>query len=178
MLGRMYFSCQTPGLRFVSAVALILTVATGCSPQPTLDRSRGTGWEPERLAALDARTAAVPAVPDEDVINLVRDHPAPDGQGLTREWVERVVDAQAQALFPRWQVARRGATRYEVKYTYTLIDATNQITRVGYTWGVDAALKVVDAPQTVTLAEPSSSPDRRFNLQQRRRIEEEEASLE
>ena len=178
MLDGMYIRNLAPFLRFAPAVALLLAVLTGCSPQPATDRSRRTGWETDRLGALDARTAAVPAVPDEDVLDLVRDHPAPDGQGLTREWVERVVDARAQALFPRWQVARRGATRYEVKYTYTQIDATNQITRVGYTWGVDAALKVVDAPQTMTVAEPAAAPDRRFNLQQRRRIEEEEASLE
>jgi len=132
----------------------------------------------ERGTTMDARIAAVPAVPDAEVLNLVRENPAPDGQGLTKEWVERLVDARPQALFPRWQVMRRGATRYEVKYTYTLIDSTNQITRVGYTWGVDAALKVVDAPKVMTQAEPASSPDRRFTQQQRRRIEEEEASLE
>jgi hypothetical protein len=178
MLDRMYFRNQTLFLRFLPVVALLLAVAAGCSPPSASNRSRRTGWETERPGTLDARTAVVPAVPDEDVLDLVRDHPAPDGRGLTREWVERVVDVRAQALFPRWQVARRGATRYEVKYTYTLIDATNQITRVGYTWGVDAALKVVDDPQTMTVAEPAATPDRRFNLQQRRRIEEEEASLE
>lgn len=162
----------------LALVAVALAGVSGCSPQAQPNRSRRTGWETERSAALEARTAAVPAVPDEEVLSLVREDPAPDGQGLTKDWVERVVDARAQALFPRWQVMRRGATRYEVKYTYTLIDATNQITRVGYTWGVDAALKVVDAPKTVTQAEPASSPDRRFTQQQRRRIEEEEASLE
>lgn len=158
--------------------AMMLACAAGCFPQSQPERSRRAGWESERGAGLNARPAAVPAVPDEDVLNLVRENPAPDGQGLTKEWVERVVDARTQALFPRWQVVRRGATRYEVKYTYTLIDATNQIIRVGYTWSVDAALKLVDTPKTMTQAEPSPMPDRRFNQQQRRRIEEEEASLE
>lgn len=157
---------------------VMLVALAGCSPSSPPERARRGGWDVERGPRLDARSAAVPAVPDEEVIQLVQEHPAPDGKGLTREWVERGVDARAQALFPRWQVARRGATRYEVKYTFTLIDATNHISRVGYTWSVDAALKMVDAPQTMTRAEPTTSTERRFNQKQRRRIEEEEASLE
>lgn len=155
---------------------IIQFVFFGCSRQKS-DRIKRMSWETGRSSA-PARDSVVPAVADEEVLDLVRESPAPDGVGLMSEWVTRGVNASDQLLFPRWQVARRGATRYEVKYTYTLINVTNQLSRQGYSWNVDAALKLVGPPVALVLNEPLPAQARSFSQQQRRRIQDEEASLE
>lgn len=150
----------------------------GCSRPQKSERTKRILQIAERKSGLDPRDTVVPAVPDAEVLALVHESPAPDGEGNTTEWVRRSMDSTVQKLFPRWQVVRRGATRYEVKYTYTVINTTNELTRQGYAWNVDAALKTVGPPVLVSMADPLAPLGRTFSQQQRRRIQDEEASLE
>lgn len=150
----------------------------GCSRSRPSEKVKRMSWEAPARDRTEAREAVMPAVPDEDVLTLVRESPAPDGNGLTQDWVMRTQDPMSQLLFPRWQVTRRGATRYEARFTFTLIDSTNQISRLGYAWNVDAALKIVDAPKPFTHQEPTVRSGRSLSQQQRRRIQDEESSLE
>ena len=178
--------CNRP--RTTAQVAVTATAAlaflfihgaqVGCSRPGPSDKVKRMSWEAPARDRTDAREAVLPAVPDEDVLTLVRESPAPDGNGLTQDWVMRTPDSMSQLLFPRWQVTRRGATRYEARFTYTLIDATNQISRLGYAWNVDAALKIVEAPKPFTHQEPTVRSGRTLSQQQRRRIQDEESSLE
>ncbi len=165
----------------VTALLLVLSLQgglAGCSRPRSTEKVKRMSWEAPARDRTDAREAVLPAVPDEDVLTLVRESPAPDGNGLTQDWVMRTPDSMSQLLFPRWQVTRRGATRYEARFTYTLIDATNQISRLGYAWNVDAALKIVEAPKPFTHQEPTVRSGRTLSQQQRRRIQDEESSLE
>ena len=157
--------------------ALVLALA-GCGYESESERAYQEAKEKERLALLEQRNALVATVPDQEVLTLVYDTPAPDGSGSTKEWIGRkATDPAVQVLFPRWQVMRRGANRYEVRYTYTFIDATNHLSRMGYAWNVDASLRLVGTPQSMTFKDPQPQ-GRTFSQQQERRIREEEASLE
>lgn len=157
---------------------LLVLALSGCGAQTDSERSYFAAREAERLQQQELRNAVVSIVPDQEILSLVFSNAAPDGMGTTKDWVDRLASSQSgQILFPRWQVARRGANRYEVRYTYTRIDVTNNLTRGGFSWNVEAALKLVDEPNTLTIAEPILK-GRTFTQQQEHRIRDEEASLE
>ena len=161
-----------------AAVLLLATAGAGCGFGTESERAYFASREAERLQQLELRDAVVAETPENEVLTLVTDDAAPDGAGTTGDWVKRAAgETGGQLLFPRWQVDRRGANRYEVKYTYTLIDSTNHLSRRGFLWNVDTALKLVGKPHPLVLAEPARA-GRSFNQQQERRISEEEASLE
>lgn len=181
MIIKLSLAVQTAGWarKRASLVSLfMLGLLAGCSESRKTETTRHLAWEDSARPAAEVRDQVVPAVPAEDVLALVRESPAPEGGGLTQDWVMRTKDPMSQLLFPRWQVVRRGATRYEARFTYTLIDATNQISRLGYTWSVDAALKLVDAPKSFAQVESAPQGGRTLSQQQRRRIQDEESSLE
>lgn len=157
---------------------LLLLGLSGCGAQTESERSYFAAREAERLQQQELRNAVVSIVPDKEILALVYSNAAPDGVGTTEDWVERMaLNHDGQLLFPRWHVTRRGANRYEVKYTFTRIDVTNNLTRGGFSWNVDAALKLVDPPNALTIAEPIRK-GRSFTQQQEHRIRDEEASLE
>ena len=160
------------------AFLLLAGAGAGCGFGTESERAYFAAREAERLQQLELRDAVVAETPEVEVLSLVTDDAAPDGSGTTGDWVKRAAnETGGQLLFPRWQVDRRGANRYEVKYTYTLIDSTKHLSRRGFLWNVDTALKVVGKPHPLVLAEPARA-GRTFNQQQERRISEEEASLE
>ncbi len=165
----------------LNRVALVLVLGaccSGCGYDTDSERAFFDADEKERLRKQSQRDTIVAMVPDKEILELVRESEAPDGRGKTIDWVAREAGVgSGQLLFPRWQVSRRGANRYEVKYTYTFIDATNHLSRRGHTWNVDAALKLVGQPTTVALSEPVRQ-GRTFDQQSDRRIRDEEASLE
>lgn len=164
-------------LLVASGIFLFLGMA-GCGYQTESERAYFDAKESERLTQLEQRNALVAVVPDKDILEMVQEEAAPDGEGTVKDWVGRQANlTSGQVLFPRWQVMRRGANRYEVRFTYTLIDATNHLTRLGQTWNVDHALKIVGKPQALKLGDPQPQ-GRSFIQQQSRRIREEEDSLE
>lgn len=152
--------------------------ASGCGYDTPSEAEFFARKEAERLARQQQRDAVIAQVPDAEVLGMVGESPAPDGSGSTSDWVARMVgNTDAQVLFPRWQVSRRGASKYEVRYTYTTIDETNHLSRAGLRWMVDAALKMVEGPDTMLL-EDASRPERSLDQQQRRRVRDAAYSLE
>ena len=74
--------------------------------------------------------------------------------GTHGEWVRaRVEQVRGDVMFPRWEGQRKGANRFEVRYTHTEIDDDYNLERVGFTWNVDTMLKLVDGPQPIDPAE-------------------------
>jgi hypothetical protein len=136
-----------------------------------------TGYD--LVEAYDADFARIEAVSDvspPEILQLVQEQPAPDGNGTVADWIERQArSARGQPLFPRWQVQRRGINRFEVRYTFTWIGLDNQIESRGYIWHVDSALNKVQGPKTIVIGE--SSRARSFAEQQQRRAEDPEYSL-
>lgn len=154
------------------------TAMSGCGYETPSEQEYFTQREAERLAQQQQRDAVVAQVPDTEILALVTEAPAPDGSGPTAEWVLRMVNnSGAQVLFPRWQVSRRGANKYEVRYTYTTIDETNHLSRTGLRWSVDTSLKLVSDPETMVMAD-ANRPERSLDQQQRRRVRDAAYSLE
>ena len=72
------------------------------------------------------------------------------------QWLDRQLKAfTGEIMFPRWDASQRGTSKYEVHFTFTLIDAENRIVKRGYAWPVDMALMVVGTPRELA---PEYSP--------------------
>jgi hypothetical protein len=80
-------------------------------------------------------------------------------------------------MFARWSTIRKGAARFEVRHTYSLVDGAGRMYRKGFAWDVDATLGLVGAPRDIEAVDVSSvrqapGPKRL------RRIREAEAGIE
>ncbi len=164
--------------RASSAAVAALLLGAGCGYQSETERAFFQERDAERLQRQEQLQLVTAAVPEEEVLGLVQDHEMADGSGAAGDWVIRQVNALGgQHLFPRWQVFRRGANRYEVRFTYTHLDASNTMTRRGYSWSVDAALKLVGEARELD-AEEQARPGRTLGRREEDRIRQHEASLE
>jgi hypothetical protein len=168
--------------RPLSAPALLLWVAVaslaGCGPASESEKAyfQARAAEREREQALqEALSAGAEA---EGALAMVQGTPAPDGGGDTGGWVVRRMKAEdGAAMFARWSTLRQGAARFEVQYTYSLVDRDNRMFRKGFSWDVDVGLKVVGQPRAIDPAEVGVNrlaPESK----RMRRIREAEASLE
>ncbi len=148
-----------------------LVCAAGCGPAQDTDRALRTALGAEPLPAPPASE-----VPLQEVLAMVQEQPAPDGEGTVVDWIERRTrSTRGQPLFPRWSVQRRAASRFEVKYTYTWVSLDNQIEGRGFIWHVDAALNKVQGPKPIAQSELPRA--RSVAEQQQRRAEDPEYSL-
>lgn len=120
--------------------------------------------EPEWLSSDESagRPAATPRrVTDEqgEAIRIVRESKAPEGEGRTEAWLEQRLRAiPGQVLFPHWTARRRGAARYEVRFTYTVLGDDQRIERAGLAWDVDLVLEAARGPRP--LSEEELTPAR------------------
>ncbi len=63
---------------------------------------------------------------------------------INEEWVrQELKKIQGEVLFPRWQAKRRGAHKYEVLFTYTVLSSDYSIVKCGYSWMADLLLGLV-----------------------------------
>ena len=162
----------------ILALGGMVLLGAGCGYYTESERTYYANREAERLQQQEQRTALISTLPNQEVLDLVYEADAPDGVGKTKSWALREVEAlSGQVLFPQWLVARRGANRYDVRFTYTFIDATNQMARRGYSWNVDMALKLVGSPVPLVLSAPTPV-GRNFDQRNERRVQDEESSLE
>lgn len=162
------------GLRLIAAGVLLLGISgglAGCSPPVDSSRDMVATLEGEPMPA-----GPVVQIREEEVLQLVKEQPAPDGGGTVEDWLRReLVTPRAQALFPRWTVQRRAASRFEVRFTFTWIDRANQIENRGYRWQVDGALRTVKGPEALAVEE--SARVRSLGDQQQRRAENPDYNL-
>lgn len=149
-----------------TAVAAATLLLVGCDPHSGASRVYQPG-------ATDEPSFSEPVVTmkDADVFDLVQEQPAPDGEGTVVNWIERALTSPTgQALFPRWQLQRRAANRFEVRFTYTWVERSNEIENRGYIWQVDGSLRTVEGPKE--MAASSSSSAVTFSDQQQRRAQD------
>ena len=71
-----------------------------------------------------------------------------NGEELTvEEWLRKKMESRGgQIMFPRWNVRRRGANKFDVTFVYTVLMPDYTIEKEGFTWRVDAVLRLVSAP--------------------------------
>jgi hypothetical protein len=114
-------------------------------------------------------------ISETGVVALVRASASQDGPGTMSDWLDRQLKAvTGQVMFPDWKAERRGATKFEVQYTFTLIDGANRIVKRGYAWTVDVPLSLVGPPRTIS-PEYAPAAGQRHDT---RRVLQEQSSLE
>lgn len=141
---------RVPLYRAGSMVCLCVLVS-GCDPAPEGER---TYYEEQEVRAEDERfLMEVMTTTDsmDGAIQLVQQQEAPDEFGGTiEEWLAVARrEIEGDVMFPRWEGQRKGANRFEVRYTHTVIDYDYNIMRTGYTWEVDTMMKVVNGPKPI-----------------------------
>lgn len=149
-----------------AGMLLALSLAA-CGPEPENARA------PVDLFPETPMQAQVAAMTESEVVELVKEQAAPEGEGTVVEWLQRVLVAPGgQPLFPRWAVQRRAANRFEVRFTYTWIDLANNIESRGYVWQVDGSLRTVIGPEAMEIEE-SQRARSSFDQQERRALDPE-----
>ena len=166
--------------RKVLALGPWLVLLAGCGPVSDSERAYFEARANQQEQSEMLRALINSRQTDADVLQMVKAAPVKEGEGNMEEWVgQQMTFVVGQVLFPRWEVQRRGVSTYEVRYTYTHIDASNQLYRSGFKWDADPLVKVISAPSVI---KPTAvdARNRAGNLDERRvrRIAEHEASLE
>ena len=133
----------------------------------------------ERQQKMELRNTLSSTVSDTEALTMIQTSPAPDGFGTIQDWIGRKrLETPGQIMLPRWNVQQFGDRRFEVRYTYTMIDGSNQLVRSGYRWNVDTAIKQIPPPQSFTVSNAAPPTINLMSQQRQKRLEVEEASLE
>lgn len=91
-----------------------------------------------------------PMLSEEDAVAMVRTKAAEDTGMITEEWVRAQLDeVDGQILFPLWDARRRGANKYEVRFTYTVLYDDYRIEKRGFAWHVNPVLRLVGPPRVM-----------------------------
>ena len=160
---------------FVPAALLL----GACAPTTEREKEYFEQREAEREARESLRSKLIDPVRDVDVIAMVSTSAAPDKVGSTAEWVNRNLNQLGgQVMFPRWRATRQGSNKFDVRFTYTIIDERNSMTKKGYSWSVDTVLNMVGPPRELVAVDVATPRGPEVTEQQRRRVRQEEFSLE
>jgi hypothetical protein len=164
-----------------------LQLPTVCASLVTLFAVAGCGAGDEdgdEGSAADTRSSrpdalAASRISETGVVAMVQLSPAKEGDGTIADWVDRrLKELTGQLMFPRWQAERRGASKFEVQFTFTLIDEQNRIVKRGYAWSVDVPLNLVGPTRELEPEYTQSVDGRRKQLYEERRAIEAQKSLE
>lgn len=160
--------------RFAGALFVVLSLA-GCGSADEEDAAGSSSTSPSsRSAAL-----AASRISETGVVAMVQRSPAKEGDGTIADWVDRrLKELTGQLMFPRWQAERRGTSKFEVQFTFTLIDEENRIVKRGYAWSVDVPLSIVGPTRELEPEYTQSVDGRRRQMYEERRAIEAQKSLE
>jgi len=135
-----------------------------------LDAERG-----EREARMRGARSSFSA---QQLIDQVRNHPAPEGEGTMQDWLQRQLSAYTgQIMFPKWTSMRRGSNKQDVIFSFIFIDEQNNTRKLQYEWDVDI-LDMTVGPPVLSQQDQQFSPDRARADQHERRVREHEKALE
>ena len=160
----------------LAAAAFAIAVLAGCGRD---EAAPGRGDEKASERSSRALQGAASRATETGVVAMVQMSPAKDGGGTMGDWVDRrLKELTGQLMFPRWQAERRGASKFEVQFTFTLIDKENRIVKRGYAWTVDVPLNLVGPPREMEPEYTQPVDARRRQLYEERRALDAEKSLE
>jgi len=133
------------------AAAVLLA---GCSPKSDAERAFERARRQEQLRREQLRSTLEGVTEETAAVEMAKQRPAVEGEGNTEEWTRRQLQAAGgNALFPHWRAQRRGMGRYDVTFTYTIMNELGGIEKKGYAWRVDLVLKTVSDPREMSAAE-------------------------
>ncbi|MDD2236644.1 MAG: hypothetical protein PHP44_13425 [Kiritimatiellae bacterium] len=127
-------------------VLFILCATTACDP---LGRAPDADIRGGALHALKSDTGPSQRDDVADARKMVDDSLVlENGEELTvDEWLRgKMENSGGQIMFPRWDVRRKGANKFEVSFAYTVLKEDYSIEKEGYAWRVDTVLRLVSAP--------------------------------
>ncbi len=128
-------------LRMACGIGLLLQVSA-CGPEP--DYVDAVDWDSRRGGRSLFYRGGNNGAEEDEAIELVKQHEAPEGEGTVEEWIDRQIgEKRGDVMFPRWEARRSAPNRYEVRYTYTYRDVDLRIEKRGYQWDVDTMIDVV-----------------------------------
>lgn len=133
------------------SIVLVLCVVAGCGPTTYVDDdlyyAEGPGQETDQdMVRTISEWNSIDAA-----LELVQGAEAPEGyEGTVLDWLAELRDGiEGDVIFPRWDSRRKGANRFEVTYSHTVIDFNYNIFKTGYRWDVDTMLKLVHGPEDI-----------------------------
>ena len=165
------------------AGALLGLLLAGCGVQDPYERvARPRTSEGETLMPRDEqslRAVVMDSANGDEVLAMVKSYPSPEPQIDTETWLtKQLQDDPGQVMFPRWEVQKRGANKYEARFTYTHIGTDNRMVKKGLSWNVDAVLKVVSPPRELPPEDRVGRGMRTETEAGEKRIRKAEAALE
>lgn len=165
--------------RWASAAALAAIGLAGCAPPSDREREFFEERDMERQQREAFARSLESGAEEGEVLKLVQGSAAEDGEGTVEEWIVRQLGMiEGQVLFPRWEVRRRGASKYEVRYLCTVVADDHSVQKRGYSWNVDLVLRIV-GPHSVLDPEDLTQRTRgRMSQQRQQKQARERFSLE
>ncbi len=141
----------------------MLAGMAGCGPDSETDPA----WLETRQSEIEQHKALRQTMQGDSgekaAIKMVKESGAIDEKGTTEEWLDRQVNlAKSMVLFPRWEVSRRGMGRYEVRFTYTMMDENSGVVRKGFAWETDLVARNVGPPREMNQTELTQHPTEPF----------------
>jgi hypothetical protein len=168
---------KAPACTRLAALMLLGALCPACKPMSEKEKAYFDARDAERRELQTVRDALTDSSLDSEVITMVKESAAPDG-GTTEDWIKyTTTSAGGTVMFPEWTVSRRALNKFDVRFTFTLIDASNRITQSGFSWQVDTILRSVGPPREVT-PNDSRGADRLQSPPGRKAISEKDLSLE
>lgn len=169
--------------RSFTVLCVAALFAVSCGPAESRDRAARTRTqEGELLRPRDEESLRVvvqDGANNDAVLGMVKSNPSPDPQIDTDTWLTKQLhDDPGQVMFPRWEVQKRAANKYEARFTYTYIGTDNRMVKKGLIWNVDAVLKVVSPPRALAVESAPERSARRDAEGGEIRIRRAEAALE
>ena len=165
-----------PRLSIICVAVTLASALAGCGSGDAPDDEGGGSSE-----SRSSRPASLAAsrISETGVVAMVQASPAKEKNGTLADWVgRRLKELTGQIMFPRWQAERRGANKFEVQFTFTLIDEQNRIVKRGYAWTVDVPLNLVGPTREIEPEYTQSVDGRRKQIYEERRAIEAQKSLE
>jgi hypothetical protein len=135
---------------FTLIACLSLWLSAGCDPAPAPEEfyfDESSTDLNRQIIRTEAEWNSV-----DGAIQMVQMTDAPDAdfEGNTQQWIDaQRALIEGDIMFPRWEGKRKGANRFEVMYTHTVIDHEYNIVKSGYRWEVDTRIKSVEGPHTI-----------------------------
>lgn len=146
-------------------IALVTAlILTGCSPESDAERAYARARRQEQLRQGQLRSTLEGATEESAAVDMAKQWPALEGEGNTEQWTMRQMQSSGgNPLFPHWRAQRRGRGRYDVTFTYTLMNELGSVEKKGFLWRVDLVLKLVSEPREMTAAEMGRSVNTRVS---------------
>lgn len=127
---------------------VVLVLGTGCGREPAGPDTSDLERAPSRVAPRVLEEAQA----EEQALRLVKEGPAPDGNGTNQDWINRQLQAaEYDAVFPHWEVYRRGAGRFEVAFRFIELSGREKVVWRGYSWTADVVFLTVSGPYEAEL---------------------------